>query len=398
MTMTNQEHAKYSPSQLARIIACPGSVKASETETQETNSYAEEGTMLHQVMEQTIGKAIKAAKLDERLVIEAPNHTLTREQLWACEVAGDYFTELYRELALSGQVEVFLETKTTLAPFGIYDCYGTADVKIMTSTGELHIIDWKFGQGIFVDAVNNPQFKAYALGSCVAFGRPAGFKKIVTHVVQPRLGNCHGVEYTYGELLDWANEILKPALHLASTSAPRIPGEEQCKWCLAKANCSERHNVALNNASTLFEAYAKPTGVSDNEVADLLEIAKQLDGYIKDLHARAYAQALSPQGFPGHKIVAGRSSRRWKNEAKAREWLLAQADEPDSGFDFEDLYESKFLTPPKAEKLTRDMKKNAEFQALIDKIPGKPTMVPNSDPREPLNISAEDTFSQYATK
>lgn len=53
--MSNAKHAKYSPSQLSRIIACPGSVFMSEgIEQLPTSPYAAEGTMLHSYMEQYI--------------------------------------------------------------------------------------------------------------------------------------------------------------------------------------------------------------------------------------------------------------------------------------------------------------------------------------------------------
>ena len=44
-------HAKYSPSKLPRIVTCPGSVQLCEGLTQSQSSYANEGTMLHQVVE-----------------------------------------------------------------------------------------------------------------------------------------------------------------------------------------------------------------------------------------------------------------------------------------------------------------------------------------------------------
>jgi len=46
--------------------------------------------------------------------------------------------------------------------------FGTGDCVIIAD-GTLHIIDFKYGQGLLVDAVDNPQMKLYALGALEIF-------------------------------------------------------------------------------------------------------------------------------------------------------------------------------------------------------------------------------------
>ena len=69
---TNTKHAKYSPSQLARIIACPGSVAMSEgIEQLPTSPYAAEGTMLHGFMEQYLDTGIMPdVRTDYKVLLE----------------------------------------------------------------------------------------------------------------------------------------------------------------------------------------------------------------------------------------------------------------------------------------------------------------------------------------
>jgi len=388
-----EHHAKYSPSQLSRIIACPGSVQLSEPKPNDSSSYAEEGTFLHSVMEQSLRKSDSDnVKIDQ-------TRPLTKEQLRACEHAADYFMDVYREVALQpGGAMVDLEVQSSLAYLGQPDCYGTADVRIV-SLGRLDIIDWKFGQGIHVDVQHNPQLKAYALGAFGSKPHLLSCSTVRTHVVQPRLDNCWYTEYTSGELLDWFHEVLVPAFNLATMPQPQcFPGEDQCRWCKAKMDCRARYEYASKAATHVFSTFATQTvdAVRPEELAVLLKDAKVLEQYIKDIKQFALNQCIEGVGFPGHKAVLGRTSRHWKDEREALRFLLTKTDEGE--FEFDELYVSKFVTPPQAEKLTKLMKKDPEFQDLYRTVPGKPTLVPETDPREEYAMNATSAFSNYVEK
>ena len=393
-------HAKHSPSQLHRIIACPKSVKLCEGEPNETSVYAQEGTMLHEVMEASLGhcdiriSALSILSDKELYLMDINPEPLTREQRRACEGAAEYVYDVYRELQLEGPVKVELESPSSLAYLNMPTCYGIADVR-MSTRKSLHILDYKFGQGIEVMVKDNPQFQAYALGSVSKVSDLLAYEKIVTHVVQPRLNNYYGQEYTPQELILWGEETLRPALEMAESDGPCNPGVEQCRWCLAKHKCKGRFDLANQTAQRIFAMYAQDV-VTDEEKAALLKDAKVLEQYIKDIKSEALTLCVDGAGFPGYKAVCGRSSRGWRDEKKAREFLLAKADDPEAGFDFDDLFVSKFLTPPKAEKLTKQMKKDSEFQELVIKFPGKPTLVPESDPREAYSMNATSTFAAFA--
>ena len=384
------EHAKYSPSQLHRIIACPGSVNMCKDEPNETSNYAEEGTMLHKVMEDTLRLSYHHYEVCPSLV---DKYKLDREQLRACEDALEYLSGVYKEAQLEGFVIAALETKTSLAYLNLKDCYGTADVKISTAKS-LHILDWKFGRGIEVSVKDNPQFMAYALGAVKSTDELMSYVRIVTHVVQPRLNNMYEHSYTPEELLLWCEETLRPALEQAENPGPCTPGLTQCQWCLAKYKCRARFELAKTTAEKVFAMYKKPT-IDNEELAALLADAKFLEKYIAELKTYALDQCIKGEKFPGYKVVCGRTSRSWKDEKAAREYLMALSDDPEAGFTFEDLFVSKFITPPMAEKLTKQMKKDEVFQALVYKSLGKPTLTHESDPRKEYKIDAETTFKEY---
>jgi len=375
------EHAKYSPSQLHRIIECPGSAALTADEPDETTNYAEEGTMRHRVMEVAIST-------NSPLPV-----SLAKEQLRACEDAYEYYTGVTNEAALEGRWSVQLEAKTSLAYLNLPDCHGTADVVVCTPS-TLHIIDWKFGQGVEVQVKDNPQFMAYAVGACSSVQELLAYDKIVTHVVQPRINNMYAHEYAPQQLLLWVEETLRPAITSAENNGPCKAGLKQCQWCKAKHKCVARYDLAKKTAEQVFAMYAQPS-INDDDLADLLVKAPFLEKYLDELKTHVYNRCLSGQGFPGYKVVCGRSSRAWKDEKAAREWLTAQADQPDAPFSFEDLYESKFVSPPKAEKLAKGLKKNKEFTALIETYTGKPTLVPSADPRAEYKAPDTNVFLQF---
>jgi hypothetical protein len=386
------DHAKYSPSQLSRIIKCPGSVKLCTDIPSTTSRYAEEGTLLHKVMENTLNTRILVdPALDAHLAKEAEKHKLNKEQTRACEEALQYFKEVWAEARLEGIVSSRLEMKASLAYLNIPECYGTADVVIKTYDS-LHIMDWKFGQGIEVSPKDNPQFMAYALGSVSSLKELTDYKHIHMHVVQPRLNNMYCVTHDSADaLLCWCEETLRPALQAAETTAPCNPGEEQCRWCNAKQDCLARYEYAKQIASEVWAMHARKSTVKDEDLAALLEDAKFLKVYIADLEKLALERALDGRALPGYKVVHGRTSRSWADEEAAREYLLARDD-----VDFEDLFEQKFVTPPKAEKLFKGAKKDETLQALIHKTVGKPTLAKDSDPRKEYAPSAVNAFEKYA--
>lgn len=382
------EHAKYSPSQLKRIIACPGSVEMCKPIANTTSSYAEEGTMLHEVMEKYLKDGIPYPE------------TLTKEQLRACEACEEYYDDVVRELALLGIVEVSFEKKVSLNRLGIMDCWGTADV-VLHVNNILHIIDWKFGQGVEVSPVDNPQLKAYGLGA--ALDTSKAVTEIVTHIVQPRLNNMSSVQYSTHELTDWAWDVLVPAFTMAEDNRIPVldrctPGEEQCQWCEAKGKCKKRFDMAREAAESVFSVYTVPPFyASDSQLAELLGKAKMLEKYIKDIKTRALNVALSGQEFPGHKVVLGRSSRQWRDEKKAQEYMLGLVDSG-IGIEFDELFISKFVSVAQAEKLAKSLKKDKTFLSMYHKVDGKPALVSASDPREPYVMNAENVFGDYTTE
>src|SRR5690606_9183991 len=123
------------------------------------------------------------------------------------------------------------------------------------------------------------------------------------------------------ELTRWGAEVLAPAARAALVDdAPRVPGDDQCRWCKAKATCRALADHCLSAALDGFTETTAPAplrnvnDLSDREVGDLLRWAPLIAAWIKALETRARTTIESGGAVPGWKLVAGRSMRRWSDE------------------------------------------------------------------------------------
>ena len=132
-----QKHSVISPSGLYRVLACPGSVKESEhVPLQPPSQYAIRGTLQHEgVVRRWKGLNMKSLKLSQA-------------EMNNVDDAVDYL----RDLTSDNSGKLQFEVKGDLSIIGLPEIWGTADVRWETPK-ELHIIDWKFGQGVPVRAV-----------------------------------------------------------------------------------------------------------------------------------------------------------------------------------------------------------------------------------------------------
>lgn len=381
-------HAAMSPSQLSRIIACPASVKMCEQYPSFGSSkYASEGTQLHDIMAEVVRMRTSGKNgSPDKLLAE-----LSQEQLMLVNQCITYFDSVYNP-----NMTLAIEAKTTLAPWSAPQVYGTPDIAMAdVASSTLHILDWKFGGGVFVAVEDNVQLKAYALGKLAEMAL-FDLQQVTLHIVQPRLENFKAWTLSKQDLLDWLHNELMPTIKNAESEQPTFnPGASQCRWCSAAGMCLARMEHHQHMASEVFKfcdehADVLKNGISaEDEAATLalVEAFKQLDeleSSIAEIKAMAFKRASIGQ-FPGYKVVNGRSSRRWAApELEVVRALEAAGIEP---------YETKLISVAQAEKL--GMKKVDGFSNLYMKALGKPVMVHDSDSREPIT-TVETTFGAFA--
>lgn len=126
----------------------------------------------------------------------------------------DGYTEEYLDcikqimLAYDTKPYVIAEKKVDFSQF-VPKGFGTADCLIMTPDA-LHVVDFKYGKGVPVDAKDNPQLKLYALGALSEYGLLYQFKTIHIHIVQPRLKILGTDTFSRTALTEWGNSVVKP--------------------------------------------------------------------------------------------------------------------------------------------------------------------------------------------
>ena len=374
MMFPPNEHAPLSPSRLQRIIDCPGSFrfgrKCEEEQQEDRSSYAEEGSMLH--------AAVESYLRNEKWLGPELNH----EQMDAVKDAIDYFHVLENTLA-SQSPTLHIEERVYLKEYSpsLYECSGTCDI-IMKTKDEIHVIDWKFGKGVPVYAEDNDQLYAYAAGAAINPETLLSYKRVYIHCIQPRLDSYDVVDISPKSLLQWINGRLIPGCSEALGDSPTFhAGTKQCRWCPAKVKCRHRYHLANQTAAEVFAvAQNDLIGVTMEELTALYARAKQLDQYIKDIGAHIIHTIKAGTPVEGWKMVAGRSLRRWKHDEETTIAFLERT------IGFDEMFASKLISPAQAEKLDRDLKKSEEFQELVEKPAGKPTLASEHDKRQALEF------------
>ena len=126
--------------------------------------------------------------------------------------------------------------------------------------------------------------------------------------------------------------------------------------------------------------FKEPDLLSEAEIAEILPIAESLNNWVQDLLAYATQQALEGKNWPGYKLVAGRSIRKYTSEAE----VIKAA--TDAGYT--DIYKTSLLGVGELEKrMGRKAFKDVLGKYVI-KPTGNPTLVPETDPRKPYEDAA----------
>ena len=140
-----------------------------------------------------------------------------------------------------------------------------------------------------------------------------------------------------------------------------------------------------------------PTTMDNDQIRQILEAAPLLRQLIDAVQEEAQRRLEAGQKIPGLKLVHGRGSRVWAfGEDEMAEKLQAM------GIPKGALYETKLVSPAKAEKLTwtkrngetvqLSKKQLARLDEYITKMGGKLTVVPESDNRPAVEVSAASLF------
>lgn len=370
------KHAKLSASSAFRWINCPGSVAlADQLPAPGSSAYADEGTLAHALAELKLRKFLgDAGNYDKELAQIQANEYYCGEM----DEATDFYAETVQEhLAAAGEdAELMIEQQFSLDNW-VPEGFGTSDAVIIGGS-TIEVIDLKYGKGVKVEAKNNPQLRLYGLGASALFGDLYDFETVRMTIIQPRLDHVSGEEIPLKELLLWAEEEVAPKARMAMDGTDYTACGDWCRWCPAKAVCRKRAEYNLELAKDEFKA---PPLLTDEEIGEVLRRAEENQKWTSDIQAYALEEALAGKQFDGWKLVEGRSNRKYADDVKVAETLVA------AGYDEAMLYERKLYGITAMEKLVGKKKLTTTLGDLIINPAGKPVLVPESDKREAINTT-----------
>lgn len=370
----SRAHALLSASSAHRWLNCPPSAVAAEAYANEDTEYTREGTLAHEVAE-LVARSGKDLTLDE--LREKLGKAVTVE-MQACAFA---YRDYIQELTKSPDAVVLLEQRVDFSPW-VPEGFGTCDC-IIIQGDTLTVIDYKYGVGVPVSAVDNPQMKLYALGALNDFGIAYDVEHVEMHIFQPRIDNISDDRLTVDELMAWAEKTVKPVAAKAVKGKGDYAAGSWCKFCPHAGRCRALSKTCTEYVTTHGYRVAVPI-LAPHETAEVLQMEPMIALWLKRVKAQALTTLLDGGEIPGWKVVEGKlGNRKWTDELQVLD-ALTQA-----GYRQEDVTETKLLSPAAMDKSIGKKRVVELLDSMIDRSPGAPTVVPASDKRPPLDRLAE---------
>lgn len=365
--ITEPEHAVLSASGAHRWAYCTGSRKAEEGLPDTTSPAAAEGTEAHTLASETL---IHGDKLLDRYDDQEMAENV-RQYIDYCRQVGAH--------ADTTMIEHRLDYSDWV-PGG----FGTADF-ISIDDGVANIVDLKYGFNR-VSAKDNLQGICYALGVVADFNFIYNIDTVTFTIVQPRLDHIDEWSISVSELLKRGEWLVQRAEEAMTDDAPRTPGESQCRFCKAKATCSALQKLTADTLMVEFDdlaAAANPDTLTETQLATALSNKALIVGWLEAVERQARTKLEAGEAFPGWKLVAGKSNRKWVDEEKALTALARLLGGR------KNATTTKILSPAQAEKaLGKDNR--PRIAKHITTPTGAPTLAPADDPRPAVGASIDD--------
>jgi hypothetical protein len=412
-------HAQLSPSKRHRWALCPGSIREeAKFPDQRSSPAAVDGTHSHTLLEHCMkaGLVDPVSLVGVEMVDHDGSFVVDADRASRVKVAVDYI----RERSMNGMFKVISEERVDPEYLlGRSDLSGTVDCQII-GPDWIELIDYKDGMGV-VSAEGNMQLEQYAYGVLAGYKLPINAeypaKRIIMTIVQPKLAlkgmkavaSCERDVY---EMLIGAGAIIIQAAATDAPDAPLVPGESQCKFCKAKGSCAALASNVMKEVGIMFQpavtqtldvaqqsADKDPATMDDQQIRQIMEAAPLMRQLLEGVEKEAMRRLEAGQSIPGLKLVHGRGSRVWSLSEDEMAERLVKMGIPKSA-----VYETKLVTPAKAEKLTWEKRDGTKMQLsdrqlktmeneYVVKLAGRLTVVPESDNRPAVINNAAPMFN-----
>ena len=356
----NMQHSNIVGGSTAkRVMKCPGSVTlVQKMPPQPSSKYASEGTLLHNV----IAEMLNGKPLESFIGMTHEGVTLTQEL--ADEKLLPAMAAL-EEIDPDKQMEYAVESRvgfsgTLEGVFGSTDLLGRLGDRAI-------VLDWKFGDGVAVEAEENPQLMFYAAAAMKTETTAwvfEGAKEIECIIVQPPAIKRWVTSF---DRLRFFERELELAVKLSANPTPPFAQGDHCRWCSAKPICP------LMTGAVERALQQQVTALPAQQISDYLAVADTLESWISDLRALAMQMMENGAKLPGYKLVAKRGTRKWIDEARAKAALMAHLPESE-------VVDVSLISPAQAEKKLKKLKLSLPADQVVSISSGS-TFAPVSDPR-----------------
>lgn len=363
---SSRAHALLSASSSARWLACPPSAVAAAAYPNQSTAFTREGTLAHEVAE----------LIASGQNCPPENEDITPEMVHCAEAYRDFIQELVKDESAI----VLFERRVDFSPW-VPDGFGTADCIIIQGT-RMDVVDYKYGQGVSVSAVANPQMMLYGLGALNDYGFIYDVQTVGLHIFQPRMNNVSDYELSASDLVAWGNAQVQPTAAQAAKGEGDMAAGEHCRFCPHAGRCPE----LARSCALIVETSDGPVEIPSLapwQVADILATEGKVTAWLKAVKDRALTDMLNGGEIPGYKVVAGRSSRSWADDLEVESILNL------AGYAPNEYTKTELLSPYNMEKALGKKKVSELLSGQVLTVSGSPTIAPASDKRQPYDRAAE---------
>lgn len=350
----------------------------------DTNIHSAEGTAAHQIRSECLLLNLDPYEmLGHRVKVSTWTFTVTREMANNLQPGIDQVREMPGKL--------FVEHRVSLDRW-LPGQFGTLDVGV-AGKHVININDLKYGTKA-VDVEYNKQLMLYAIGfyDTVAW-KLTRAERFILSIDQPRVANKGGDpwEISLDDLFEFGKQARKAAKATLEEDAPCRAGEH-CDnyYCKAREICKVYQDFKYDLVKDAFRYYESvekfdPAPIDELTMERRIWIARHHDQakkWLDQIHASVLSDALAGVPTPGVKAVLGRRGNRvWSDQEKAEDLLRKY-------LSIEEIFTKSLIGPATAEKLVLAPQWES-LKALITQSEAKPTLVPESDKRQPIESMAD---------
>ena len=405
-------HANLSPSKRHRWGLCPGSIREEAKYPDDRSGPAAiDGTHSHTLLEFCLSEDVEPETLVSATMQDDDGTFIVDiERAQRVKVATDYVKQRRAEQLSAVIAEHRVNPQRLIARD---DMSGTVDIQIY-GTDVLEIVDYKDGMGA-VQAEGNAQLELYAVGALADADEPYPWKRVRMTIIQPKMAlrglpaiTSHEVDIS--EILAIVDRLVIEGAAVDAPDAPLVPGESQCKFCKAKGSCAALASNVMKEIGIMFQpvmsldvaqqsADKDPSTMDDGQILSIMEAAPLMRQLLEGVEKEALRRLQSGQAITGLKLVNGRGSRAWAlQDDEIAEKLIKM------GIPKGSVYETKLVSPAKAEKLTWEKRDGTKVQLTerqlkrmeqeyVVKMAGKLAVATESDSRPAVVMNAAPLFS-----